>query len=57
MIIYGGFGCSHDGVHSRLNSMIGVTLEDSGVKVKTIELCGDEESKPGKLFSHKSGKL
>ena len=37
-------------MHSRLNNMIGVTLCDSEIKVRNIELCGDEECKPGNLF-------
>lgn len=51
VIVYGGYGCSPgSGMHSRLNNMIGVTLCDSEIKVRNIELCGDEECKPGNLF-------
>lgn len=50
VIIYGGFGCSpNNGVHSRLNSMIGVTVSDLGIKIRSIEVCGDEENKPGNI--------
>ena len=43
IVAYGGFGCSStDGLHSRMNSMIGVAVSDSEPKVRDIELCGDE---------------
>ena len=48
VIAYGGFGCSPvDGVHCRLNSMVGVTVCGSELKVRDIDLCGDEGHKPG----------
>lgn len=52
VIVYGGFGSSPTtGVHSRLNSMIGVTFCDSQLQVRNIQLCGDEECKPGNVLN------
>ena len=47
---YGGFGCSPaDGLHSRMNSMIGVAVSDPESKVHNIELCGDD---PGTIVTN-----
>ena len=51
MIIYGGYGCLPDsGVHSRLDSVIGISVCESGLKVRSMQLCGVEESAIGKVF-------
>ena len=51
VIIHGGFGCLPDsGMHSRLDSMIGLNVCESGFKIHNIKLCNDQDSTIGKNY-------
>ena len=51
VIVYGGYGCSPDsGVHSRLDSVIGISICESGLKVRSIQLCSVDEISIGKVI-------